>query len=349
MSLQTYLENIPKVELGLRFEGCIPKATLIMMAELNEKHREKGYDKLIAQWEDFDLDAYYEHVPTFMSWIVYPDDLTRCVYDTAVGLSKHNIRYAEIGINPLLYMQSGMSFEQLASAISDGSDRAKRGWNIDLRWVLTIPFDEPRKADEILRWTNSATGRKNGVVGIGLVGGNSEESVEQFERAFRNAEKKLLGSVAYLGRNQETAFIKNVVDYLNPDRIVGGESLHNEVESLTSVINNQTLLVINPAHELLDGNIAELDEFPVGEYREKGVNFTYTIGDTTTHTVDTSDYYDMLVSKFDYTVDAIDSLILNALSQSFLPEEELEEVRSAVAKELSELKQVHLQAENTEN
>lgn len=349
MSLEAYIENIPKVELGLRFEGCIPKPTLLMMAELNERHHEKSYTKLVSQWDDFDLETYFEHVPTMMSWIVYPDDLTRCVYDTAVSLSKQNIRYAELGINPLLFMQSGMSFEQLANALSDGADRAKRGWNIELRWILTIPADEPRKSDEILRWSNSATGRKNGVVGIGLLAHDAGQSLDPFERMFRNAEKKALGRVVYAGLNQTIEFAQGVANLLEPERVVATLAVPEESDETPEAFEYQALLVVNPAEALANNVISDLSEFSIDLYKGLGKKLAFTLGEPSLHEVTLANYFESLVSVAGFTVDDLDALILNGLDDSFMNEEEVVDMRKSISRELAELKGTYLQAESSEN
>jgi len=201
MSLETFIRNMPKVELDLLLEGSIRSDALQIIAEQNDipftfrqfkqwmdVFNHPDFQKMDPLLQTVDFQKMDPLLQTVANWLQQPEDLSRIVYELGVSLAKQNIHYAEIGFIPTLY--TNMTFEQILAAINDGRSRVERGWNVRLAWILQLPRNQIRRVDEVVRW---ATSRMNGIVGIGLIGRDDLPPVEDFERPFQNARKKGVG------------------------------------------------------------------------------------------------------------------------------------------------------------
>ncbi|MEO0563197.1 MAG: hypothetical protein AAF125_13905, partial [Chloroflexota bacterium] len=206
MSTESYLKSIPKVELNLQFEGAVPRETMLMFADQNEMSEQvKRFSKWLKLYDEPDFNKLDDLTDMLRSWLQYGDDLTRAVYDIGVRLSKDNVRYAEITINPLSFVTGDLTFNEFLEALNDGRDRAERAWGVQMRWIMAVPRAEPRYADEIVRWATSTTAKDGGVVAVALVGYNYPKgaTIDQFERAFKTAEKKELARIAHLNASDD--------------------------------------------------------------------------------------------------------------------------------------------------
>src|ERR1051325_7812805 len=191
MTIESFIQTMPKVEVNLRLEGAVDPKVLVVIAEQNDvplnTKSNKALLKLLSQPDFTQLDDILRRTG---KWLQQPEDFTRVVYELGVSLAKQNIRYAEIGIAPSLYAENGMTFEQLLTALNDGRARVERAWNVQIRWILNVFRDEPRKLDDIVRWATSTAAIKGSVLGIGLIGRQVRGWVDEFERPFRTAQKK---------------------------------------------------------------------------------------------------------------------------------------------------------------
>src|SRR5215213_8189255 len=191
MTVESFIQAMPKAELHVHLEGGVSKNLMLMIAEQNEvSETVKHFNSWAGLLEKPDYERLDDLVKVTTQWLRIPEDLTRAAYDLGTALAKQNVRYAEVTFNPNLYTELTVTLDQFVAALNDGRDRAQRAWGIQMNWILAIPREEPRKADEYSRWVMSAGARKAGVLGLGLSGKESVPPVGQFERAFHSVEKK---------------------------------------------------------------------------------------------------------------------------------------------------------------
>lgn len=344
MSIESYLRAIPKFELGLQFEGIVPQKSFLMIADHNDKTSEKGFagvKRLLAEPDYAQLNNLTDVLST---WVLYPDDLTRLAYDVGVALSKHNVKYAEISLNPLQYTQSNMSFEKFIEALADGADRAKRGWGVSLNWVMNIPRSDPRRSDEISRWALSATGRKNNVVALGLGGREDSADAVQFERPFRNVEKKDLARVVQAGDQSGVNGIAETLQYMNPNRIVGGWGATESDELLKQISARGIPLAICPTRELKLNRIASIEEYPLRRLLDAKVPVVFTGLLPEFYKTSIADELINAVNANLIRLDEADEIVLNGVRYSLLPDDEKRETLKTFQSEMNALRAENLPA-----
>jgi adenosine deaminase len=342
MSVTSYFQALPKVELGVQFEGVVPQKTLLMIADQNDRTTVKGFanTKKLMQEPDYNhLEALTDQLA---GWVEYPDDLTRMAYDIGVALGKQNIHYAEIGVNPLLYTQGSMSFEKFIEALYDGADRAKRGWNVTLTWVLNIPRADPRRADELTRWALGATGRKNGVVALGLSGKENLADIAQFERPFKNVEKKDLPRVIQAGDVDGATELSEVLSTTNPTRLIGGWGAVDSEDVLNELATRQIPVAVCPTRELRYGRVAEYGDYPLRRLLDAGVQVVFTALLPELFKTTLADEYAHAVEAGLVSVDEAEEIALNSIRHSLLPADARAALIEQFETRRAELKAEHL-------
>lgn len=343
MSLESYLQAIPKVDVGLTFEGAIPTKDLIMIAEQNDQQLVKGYREAVAQLEKPEHGRIPRMIPLVSQWALYPDNLTRLAYQLGVALSRQNVRYAEISVNPLRYLSS-MGFDKFIEALNDGADRAYRGWNVQLAWILTIPRDEPRRADEVSRYALSATGRKNRVVAIGLAGAEDAQPVSQFERTFRNVEKKDFPRVVQAGESLGTAGLIDALKYLRPTRVMGAWGL-TEGDALPTLREVGSEVCLYLTREVRAGRIEDYTGYPLRALVDSGINLSLSAGMPTYYRTTLTDEYRHAIEGCGLSLEQLEALALNAIRQTFLPEDQQKAMLEEFTEAYAQLRAEHLDLE----
>ena len=280
MSLREFVAAIPKVELNLQLTGALQKESLMMIA------RQNG---LPSMREDFEEWAALLDRPDYAridaiareasSWAMYPEDIALVVYDIGVALSKQNVVYAEISVAPPDFVGSAhMNFDTFIEALNDGRDRALRGWNIDMAWILCIPRDNPRSGDEVARWATSQAARLGNVVALGLTGPEETQPIGQFRRAFDTAHKKDIFTVVNAGSHLGPSGIYETLEELDPHRLTDSWGIAADDDLVTLLAENKKALVISLSRALRLGLIKKAGDYPLRELVDRDVQVALSSG-----------------------------------------------------------------------
>ncbi len=338
--IENFITTMSKVEPAIHLECAFQRETLLIIAEQNEIAANM---KRFRDWVDLldnpDLSRLNEMTKMFAGWLQIPDDLTRFVYDLGVHLAKQNVKYAEVHVNPVLFMQQGMTFEQFLDTLNDGRDRVFRGWGTRLSWVLIVPRDEPRRADEIARWAATTAARKGHVVGFGLVGPEDAQPVGQFERSFSTAEKKEIPTIAQAGNTLGVAGIQEIIEHLQPQRIVDSWRMVEDDALMNQFADEQIPVVSSISRAMTERWIDEEGQYPIRELYDGGINVIMSCPIPTYSGTTLTDEYRSLVENFGFELDEIEEVALNALQYSFLPENEKAELLAEFQAEYKQLKE----------
>lgn len=322
MTVEDFIKAMPKAVLDVRLEGIFRRDTLMIIADQNEvASSTKNFPYWIELLDNPECERLHEITQQVSQWLQEPDDLTRLVYDAGVILSHENVKYAEIVINPSLFMLPGMAFDEFLSVLNDGRERAERGWKVKIRWILAIPRNEPRRADEIVRWATSATGRKGGVVGLGLYGDETSQPIGQFERAFAMAAKKDLPAMAQIGAETGAEGVKNALDTLELNRIADGRGAFDSLDVLKRLESYDVALNVSVARSLSHDWVKERSAYPLRNL----VNSVPLIIGTdmpTYYKTSLTDEYIAAMKHNELTLDEIERIAMNAVQYSFLPQDE---------------------------
>ena len=272
MAVAEFVRTMPKVELHVHLAGAMHKERLLQIVEQNEIATEsKNFEQWVQLLNEPDVSRLHELAETASGWLRHPDDLAHVIYELGVSLAKQNVRYAEVHVNPIFFVENDWSFEAMLKALNDGRDRAERGWQVQMRWVLVIDRSQPRHADEIVRWASGAVGQGGGIVGIDLSGPEDVQPVGQFERAFRTAASKNVPSSAHVGEQLGAQGILEALTELAPTRIVSGWGTAESADVVTKLTETNIPLVISLTQALKQGWIGDYADYPLQSLYEDDV------------------------------------------------------------------------------
>jgi adenosine deaminase len=349
MSIESYLRAIPKVELDIQLEGTIRKETLLTIAEQNEiSENLKQFKQWMSLLDNPDYQRLDELIQTITSWLQTPEDLSRVVYELGVSLAKQNVRYAEVHVDPLLYMENNnLTFEQFLNALNDGRNRSERAWHVRMGWILDVPRDQPRKSDDILRWVTSAAAKKGGVVGMALMGREDIQPLGQFERPFKTAQKKDIQRAVQAGAELAAEGILDALQQLEPDRVIDGWGTADAPDVIGMLTERGIPLSICVARALCLGRAESYASFPLRELYDDGITLTINSGMPSLYRTTLVDEYLALIEHNDFGLEEVEEIALNSVRASWLPEEEKQVMLQEFIGSYSELRAEHNPAART--
>lgn len=322
MTVREFIAAIPKVELNLQLTGAFNLESLLMIARQNGVPREFEH---FEDWLDLldrpDYTRLDEIARVAGSWVRYPEDIARVVYDVGVVLSKQNVRYAELVVAPSDFMDvHRMGIEVFIDALNDGRDRARRGWNVDMSWIFCIPRDNPRVGDDVARWATGATARRGNVVALGLLGQEDAQPVGQFRRAFATARKKDIFTTAHVG-SLGAESIAAALEELNPHRLTDSWGIHEDEAALAALAEAGLPVVVSISRALRLGLIGQASDYPLRQLFDSGLPIILSSGMPALYQTSMIDEYMMAHDACGLEIDAIIELAKRSIAFSYMDEE----------------------------
>ncbi len=346
MSLDSYVNAIPKVELFLQLEGALQRDRLLTIADQNEVFDDP--DSLAAWLETLtepDAERRYELMAETSRWLQYDDDVAHVVYETGLALARQNVVYAEIHVNPAHFTEHRWSFEKLLAALNDGRRRAEVAWQIQLRWVLSVFRDQPRHADEVVRLASSEEGMRGGIVGICLAGPEDAQPPGQFERAFRTAARKGVPTAVHANANANTADnLREMLETLQPQRLIGGLGVADDPALAAELEGQGTSLVVTMGEAVALGLIDDYEAYPLKRLEDEGLNPIAASAMPSYYASSLTDEHLAVVNCCGLGADELQTMVLNSVHTCWLPDEEKAALELQVSEQLTRLTSEHLAA-----
>jgi adenosine deaminase len=349
MSIESYIRAMPKVDLDIQLEGSLPRDLLMLIAEqidiASSYKKRRDYNEWVSLLEDSPYTRFDETARETASWLRYPEDIARGVYEVGVSLHKQNVRYAEVSVVPPVFTETGMSYQQFLNAINDGRDRVQRAWGVTMNWIFSIPRDNPRKSDEISRWATSTTGRGGHVVGIGLVGKEDAQPIAQFKKAFQTAQKKEMPVVAHWHTGVDAEYSEDTLELAQPMRVTNCWGLVDDEDAMNILVENDIPIVVTPSRELRFGHIRDVANYPFQELLEQDIKIIFSSGMPSMYESSLVNEYLMAVQDGNLSLAQLREIASNAVEYSLLPEMEKADMYSQFQQAYNDLEAEHLSDE----
>jgi len=190
-----------------------------------------------------------------------------------------------------------------------------------MNWIISIPREDPRRAEEIARWATGLTARRGGVIGIALHGKEDAQPLTQFERLFKNAEKKDVPRVVRAGEVQGADGVVAAVRTLNPNRINDAWKLADSDEAIAVVRESGAAVVVGLTRALKHGWISSAANYPLRRLVDVGLPVVLATDLPALYKTTLNDEYALAVDKLGLSLGELTEIALNAVRTSFLPAE----------------------------
>lgn len=344
MGLREFFAAIPKVDLNLQLTGAFVDEGLLMIARQNGIPAEADdFPYWTNMLDNPDYQRIDDLAATTGSWVRYPEDIARVVYDIGVSLAKAKISYAEIAVKPSDFMQhASMSIEVFINALNDGRDRALRGWGADMSWILCIPRDNPRVGDDVARWATGATARSGNVVALGLIGEEKAQPAGQFKRAFATARKKGIFTVAQAGDSMDANGLMSALEELEPHRLIETWGIHHHPVIINRLAETGAPLVVSISRALRRGLVDDASDYPLRTLMSNNVQVLLAPGMPRLYRSSLVDEYVMAVEQCGLDLAEVVDLARKSIQLSFLDDDRKQTLLDKFDKQLEFARLSHL-------
>lgn len=352
------LKSLPKVSLHDHLDGGLRPSTIIELA--NEVgHTLPTTDPVaLGEWfrESADSGSLVRYLETFDHTVAVmqtKDGLFRVAKEFVEDLADDGVVYGEVRWAPEQHLQKGLTLDETVEAVQAGLEAgvdsvAESGRDIQVGQLITAMRHADR-GQEIAEL--AVRHRDRGAVGFDIAGAEDGFLPSRFKEAFTYLAENNFPATVHAGEAAGLESIQSALvdgralrlghgvriaedimvefedaeDASDDDDNVGLVTLGN----LSSWVRDRGIaLEICPSSNLQTGAIAgfgdDLDSHPLDMLYQLGFNVTINTDNRLMSGVTLTDEFELLVETFDYDLDDLLELTLNAAEAAFLPLEEKE-------------------------
>ena len=272
------------------------------------------------------------------------DDYGLIADEFGAQMARQNIRYAEVTFSPSTHQFSlGIPFDVFFSGLTNGRLRAQKDFGVEIRWVFDIVRDIPelllnhRRAEYTLAVAEE--GMHDGVVALGLGGGEVGNPSERYAEWFEKALKRGLHSVPHAGETVGPESVWGAIRVLHAERLGHGVRSIEDSELIDYLAERRIPLEICLTSNIRLGIYPDRAVHPIRRLYEAGVPVTINSDDPSLFNTTLNGEAKLLFAPFDFEINTINEILLNSIRYSFMPVDERQTLEALFLTEMTRLQQ----------
>ncbi len=325
--LRQRVHAMPKVELHVHLEGAMDADTVWTMAQRNGVtlpgiDREGWIDHY--RFRDFEhfINVYgvaTEAMQTLDDWAFMVD---RFLFEQA----RQNIVHSEVFLSASYALQRFEPIEWTAT-VANAARQGERTHGVSVRFIPDISRHLPDTAHEVLAAIIAADSRY--FIGLGLGGIEPGHPAAQFSAVYRTAREQGLRVVAHAGEADGPASIWSALRDLNAERIGHGIRCLEDEELVRYLAVNRIPIEVCPTSNYCLGLVAPDASHPIRAMVDADLLCTVNSDDPPMFGCTLIDEY-LLLYEQGFTWKELKTLNRNAVSASFLPDDEKNQLAARI-------------------
>ncbi|MER8026702.1 adenosine deaminase [Glutamicibacter protophormiae] len=346
--------DLPKVSLHDHLDGGLRPSTIIeLAAEVGHELPETDAEAL-GNWfrESADSGSLPRYLETFehtLAVMQSREALIRVAREFVEDLAEDGVIYGEVRYAPEQHLRQGLSLDDVVDAVQEGLDQACEELNSEGHPMqvgqLLIAMRHADNGVEIAKL--ALRHRGHGVVGFDIAGAEDGFPPSRMKEAFDLLAENLFPTTVHAGEAAGLDSIKDAILVGRAQRLGHGVRVAEDIEiefggvdedgeelgedtglvSLGPVANwvreRGIPLEICPSSNLQTGATAEFGEgiesHPIDLLVQTGFNVTISPDNRLMSGTTLSDEFELLVEAFDYDLEDLLDLTLNAAEAAFVP------------------------------
>lgn len=321
MSLDAFIDGLPKAELHLHIEGSLEPELMFELARRNNvsipfdsvEAVRAAYD--FSNLQDF-LDIYYAGAAVLLHRRDF-EDLAFAYFQRAAA---DNVRHAEIFFDPQTHTDRGVSMETVIEGLWDGMKRAEAELGVTSKLILC--FLRHLDEDAAIATLEAALPWRDRIAGVGLDSSEVGHPPSKFQRVFARARDLGFKLCAHAGEEGPPAYVHEALDLLHIDRMDHGNRSMEDEGLIRRLADEQMTLTVCPLSNLKLCVVKDLKDHPVPEMLRRGLHVTLNSDDPAYFGGYVNANYKQLASAVGLTRDQITQIARNSFEGSFLTESE---------------------------
>lgn len=319
VGLSGYARMLPKAEVHVHLEGCIPAGLAERVA------REHGAASPIPIVEGRPAITSLQGLLDYLDWscalVDRREHLEEIAYATARRMSESGTLYADVIFNPSHWPHWRERVGEMVGGLAAGFAAAEEDGHTPVGLCLSLKRQQSRsEANEIVDWLLAA--RPARVIALSIDGNEAAGSHnERFAEAFARAADGGLRRCAHAGESSGADGVREAIEILGAERIDHGIRSIEDASVVAELVERGVPLDICPTSNVVLGVVPNLALHPVEQLRRAGVRVSLNTDDPVLYAIDLAGEYERVATEFRLRASALAEMARVSIEASFAPDE----------------------------
>ena len=317
MSLDAFINGLPKAELHLHIEGSLEPELMFELARRNKV--EIPFDSVEAVRAAYDfsnlqdfLDIYYAGANVLLTEQDF-HDLAFAYFQRAAA---DTVRHAEIFFDPQTHTDRGIPFQVVADGLLSGMKAAESELGVSSQLILC--FLRHLDEDAAFATLRKAEPWLDRIRGVGLDSSEVGHPPSKFQQVFAAAGSMGLKRVAHAGEEGPPDYVWQALDLLKIDRMDHGNRSMEDPALVQRLAKSGMTLTVCPLSNHKLCVVDDLKDHPVPEMLRQGLHVTINSDDPAYFGGYVNENYRQLAAAVGLTREQLTLLARNSFEGSFL-------------------------------
>ncbi|HJO93174.1 MAG TPA: adenosine deaminase [Victivallales bacterium] len=321
-NIENFLAKIPKVELHFHLEGAIPIDCIYEIVKKYDKGTTiKSFDDITDKYAFKDFPHFIKTWHWQAKYLREYEDFTFLAEEIAKSLIAQNIKYVESEVTPADYAnQHGLSREGIIQAVRKGLDKYKDKVKVNILYGFNRDFGHEFAMHQLLETANQV--REYGVIGVSLGGCEHLYPAKLFKEVYLKAKELGFRTTIHAGEYAGPDSIWSAIKDCKTERIGHCTSAFKDDELIEYLLDHQIHCELNPISNLRTRVVNQYCNHPVKKYYQCGMNISINTDDPAMFNTSLYKEYNYLIETFNFSLNDIKQLLLNAINSSFATADE---------------------------
>ncbi|MBQ4805616.1 adenosine deaminase [Aquimarina sp. MMG015] len=329
VSIERFIEGIPKTELHLHIEGTFEPELMFEIAKRNQK--KIPYDSVAALKNAYQFNNLQEFLDIYYAGanvLIKEQDFYDLTWTYLTKVSEQNVVHVEIFFDPQTHTDRGVSFDTVIKGIYSALEDGKKKLGITYQLILSFL----RHLDEAsaFKTLDQALPYKDWISGVGLDSSEVGNPPSKFERVFEKSRKEGFLTVAHAGEEGPASYIWEALELLKVTRIDHGNRCLDDDKLVDKLATSQIPLTLCPLSNLELKVVSDLKQHPIVKMMDKNLLVTVNSDDPAYFGGYMNENYIGIANALNLSKKQIADLVKNSFKASWLPDQEKEKRISEV-------------------
>ena len=329
ISLENFINNIPKAELHLHIEGTFEPELMFKIAERNNiRLKYKSVEELHSAYNFNNLQDFLNIYYAGANVLITEQDFYDLTLAYLEKMKSQNVLHTEIFFDPQTHTARGIEFSTVINGIHSALRDAEKEFGITSKLIMS--FLRHLSETDAFKTLDKGLKFKDWIAGIGLDSSEVGNPPSKFQRVFEKAKSEGFLVMAHAGEEGPSEYVWEALELLKVQRIDHGNRSLDDDNLLKRLAEEQIALTVCPLSNLKLRVVESLEEHPLKTMLNKGLLATVNSDDPAYFDGYVNENYLETALALNLSKKDIYQLAKNSFIGSFLNEDEKKDMLNKV-------------------
>ncbi|MGR5334709.1 adenosine deaminase [Vibrio gigantis] len=315
--MDSFIKNLPKVELHLHIEGTLEPELMFQLAKRNNVSIPfENPDQVRDAYQFHNLQSFLDIYYQGANVLIHEQDFYDLTWAYLLRCQQDNVVHTEIFFDPQTHTERGVAFDTIITGITQALDQATHELRISSQLIMC--FLRHLDEDSAFETLKQALPYKDKIIAVGLDSSEQGNPPDKFKHVFQEALNQGFLTVAHAGEEGPAQNIIDALSLLGITRIDHGVRCVEDEELMEQLIAKRTPLTVCPLSNTKLKVFDTMQQHNIVELLRKGLCVTINSDDPAYFGGYMNDNFLAVANAHPLTHQELAQFSINAVEASFI-------------------------------